>query len=275
VKIYSSVKPELVPVIASAAHAARLRVRGHVPAFMTAEQAIRAGYDEIQHMNIVFLNFMADRVPDTRGPARFTAVAEHAAELDLGSDRVQAFVKVLQDHHTVLDPTVSVFEDLFVGRDGKFAPTLEPVANRLPPQIRRNFLAVGLPVPEGKDQKYRDSYRVMLRFLKKLYDAGVIIVAGTDDLAGFTLHRELINYVAAGIPAPRALQLATIVPARVVKRDATTGSIAPGKAADLILVDGDPTARITDIRRVVTVIKDGTVYDAAALYSALGVKPAD
>jgi imidazolonepropionase-like amidohydrolase len=55
-----------------------------------------------------------------------------------------------------------------------------------------------------------------------------------------------------------------------MKREATTGSIAPGKAADLILVNGDPTERITDIRRVVTVIKDGTVYDGAVLYSALG-----
>ncbi len=275
IKIYSSVKPELVPVIAAEAHRNGMRVSGHVPAFMTLQQAVEAGYDEVQHANFWFLNFLFDTVKDTRTPARFTEVAEHAAELNLGSDRVQAFVKVLQEHHTVLDPTVSVFEDLFVGRDGKFAPTLEPVANRLPPQIRRNFLAVGLPVPEGKDQKYRDSYQVMLRFLKKLHDAGVTIVAGTDDLAGFTLHRELINYVAAGIPAPRALQLATIVPARVMKREATTGSIAPGKAADLILVNGDPTERITDIRRVVTVIKDGTVYDGAVLYSALGVKPAD
>ena len=273
IKIYSSVKPELVPVIAGEAHRNGMRVSGHVPAFMTMRQAIEGGYDEVQHANFWFLNFLFDTVKDTRTPARFTAVAEHGAELDLDSERVAAFVKFLQDHHTVLDPTVSVFEDMFVARDGHYAPTLEPVADRLPPQIRRNFLAVGLPVPEGMDQRYRDSFRAMLRLLKKFYDAGIPIVAGTDDLAGFTLHRELVNYVAAGIPAPRALQLATIVPARVMKREKTSGSIAPDKAADLILVDGDPTARITDIRRVVTIIKDGTVYDAAALYGTLGVKP--
>jgi imidazolonepropionase-like amidohydrolase len=274
IKIYSSVKPELVPVIAAEAHRNGMRVSGHVPAFMTMQQAVEAGYDEVQHANFWFLNFLFDTVKDTRTPARFTEVAAHAADLDLGSDRVQAFVKLLQDHHTVLDPTVSVFEDMFVGRDGKFAPTMEPVADRLPPQVRRNFLAVGLPVPEGMDQKYRDSYQAMLKMLKKLHDAGIPIVAGTDDLAGFTLHRELANYAAAGIPAPRVLQLATIVPARVMKRDRVSGSIAPGKGADVILVDGDPTTRIADIRRVVTVVKDGTMFDAAALYSALGVKPA-
>jgi imidazolonepropionase-like amidohydrolase len=275
IKIYSSVKPELVPIIAAEAHRNGMRVSGHIPAFMTMQQAVEAGYDEVQHANFWFLNFLFDTVKDTRTPARFTAVAEHAAELDLGSDRVAAFVKVLQDHHTVLDPTVSVFEDMFVARKGKFAPTLEPAANRLPPQIRRNFLDVGLPVPEGMDQRYRDSFQAMLRMVKKLHDAGLTIVAGTDDLAGFTLHRELINYAAAGIPAPQVLQMATIVPARVMKRDKITGSIAPGKAADVILVDGDPTARIADIRRVVTVIKDGTVYDAGALYTTLGVKPAE
>ena len=275
IKIYSSVKPEIVPVIAAEAHRNGMRVSGHVPAFMTMLQAVEAGYDEVQHANFWFLNFLFDTVKDTRTPARFTEVAAHAADLDLGSERVRGFVHVLQEHQTVLDPTVSVFEDMFVARDGKFAPTMEPVAHRLPPQIRRNFLAVGLPVPDGMDQKYRDSFQTMLRMLRRLHDAGLPIVAGTDDLPGFTLHRELVNYAAAGIPAARVLQLATIVPARVMKRDKTSGSIAPGKAADLILVDGDPTARITDIRRVVTVIKDGTVYDAAALYAALGVKPAD
>ena len=93
IKIYSSVKPELVPVIAAEAHRDGMRVSGHVPAFMTMQQAVEQGYDEVQHANFWFLNFLFDTVPDTRTPARFTAVAEHAAELDLGSERVRAFVE--------------------------------------------------------------------------------------------------------------------------------------------------------------------------------------
>jgi Amidohydrolase family len=275
IKVYSSVKPELVPVIVAEAHRAGMRVSGHVPAFMTMQQAVEAGYDEVQHANFWFLNFLFDTVKDTRTPARFTAVAEHAAELDLGSVRVEAFLRFLQERRTVLDPTVSVFEDMFVARPGEISPSMAPAAKRLPPQIRRTFLSGGLPVPDGTDQRYRGSYQAMLRMLKKLYDGGQTIVAGTDGLAGFTLHRELENYVAAGIPAPRVLQLATLGAARVMKHDKESGSIAPQKAADLILVDGDPTARISDVRRVVTVIKDGTVYDAGALYQALGVGPAN
>ena len=275
IKIYSSVKPELVPVIAAAAHEAGMRVSGHVPAFMTMQEAVEKGYDEVQHANFWFLNFLFDTVKDTRTPARFTAVAEHAAELDLASDRVRAFVGVLQEHHTVVDPTIAIFEDMFVSRPGSASAILAPVANRLPSQVRRNGLRGGLPVPDGMDARYRDSFRAMLRMLKKLYDSGVTIVAGTDDIAGFTLHRELEDYVAAGIPPAKVLQIATLGAARVMKHDAETGSIAPGKAADLVLVDGDPVARISDIRRVSVVIRGGTVYDAAALYEALGVRPAN
>jgi hypothetical protein len=274
IKIYSSVKPELVPVIAAEAHRAGMRVSGHVPAFMTMEQAVAQGYDEVQHANFWFLNFLIDSVPDTRTPARFTAVAEHAAELDLSSERVRTFVKLLQDHHTVVDPTVNAFDDMFRGRPSVMSPALAEVADRLPPQVRRASMGGGLPVPDGMDQRYRDSYAAMLRMLKMLYDAGIPIVAGTDALSGFTLHSELEQYVAAGIPAPKVLQLATLGAARVMKRDAETGSIAPGKAADVILVDGDPAARIADIRRVTTVIQGGNLYDAGALYAALGVRPA-
>jgi hypothetical protein len=270
IKVYSSLKPELVPYIAEQAHARGLRLSGHVPAFMTAEQFVRDGADEIQHMNFIFLNFLFDQVQDTRTPARFTSVAEHAAQLDLGSERVRSFIRLLQDRHTVLDPTVSVFEEMFVSRPGVMAPGLAPVAARLPAQIRRNGLTGGLPVPEGKDQLYRDSFQAMLRMLKLLHDSRITILAGTDSLPGFTLHRELENYVAAGISAPEVLQIATLGGAHVVKHDGERGSITPGKLADLILVDGDPTARISDIRRVV---KDGTVYSSAAVYAALGVRP--
>ena len=275
IKVYSSLKPELVSYIAQEAHARGLRLSGHVPAYMTAEQFVRDGADEIQHMNFIFLNFFFDQVKDTRTPARFTAVAENAAGLDLNSERVQAFIRLLRERHTVLDPTVTVFEEMFMSRPGVMQPGLAPVADRLPAQVRRGGLTGGLPVPEGKDQRYRDSYQALLRMLKQLYDAGIPIVAGTDSLAGFTLHRELENYTAAGIPAPQVLKIATLGGARVMKHDNERGSIAAGKLADMILVDGDPTARISDIRRVVTVIKDGTVYDAGAVYAALGVRPAN
>jgi imidazolonepropionase-like amidohydrolase len=273
IKIYSSIKPELVPKIAAMAHAHGMRVSGHVPAFMTAEQFVRDGVDEIQHMNFIFLNFMFDRVQDTRGPARFSEVAAHGAEVDPNSAQVKAFIQLLQEHKTVLDPTLTIFEDMFTARPGTASPSYAAVADRMPAQIRRGFFYGGLDVPAGLDQRYHDSLAQMLKMAKTFYDAGIPLVAGSDGLAGFTLHRELELYTQAGIPAPKVLQLATLGAARLMKRDQELGSIAPDKLADVVLVDGDPTANISDIRKVELVVKDGVLYKTADLYRAIGVQP--
>jgi imidazolonepropionase-like amidohydrolase len=272
IKVYSSLKPELLPKIVEMAHAHGMRVSGHVPSGMNAEQFVRDGVDEIQHMNFIFLNFMP-QVKDTRTPARFTEVASHGAEIDPKSDQVRGLTQLLIDHKIVLDPTLSIFEGMMEDRPGKMAAGYAAVANNMPAQVRRGFLYGGLDVPAGMDQRYQDSFQRMLDMAKAFYDAGIPIVAGTDGFAGYTLHRELELYEKAGIPSAKVLQLATLGAARVVKRDSELGSIAPGKLADMILIDGNPAAHVSDVRRVRTVIKDGAVYQVADLDHALGVKP--
>jgi hypothetical protein len=273
VKMYSSLDPALVPVIAKRAHERGMRVSGHVPATMIAEQAIAQGYDEVQHVNMLFLDLWPE-VTETRTPARFTEVAERAADVDLGSPAVRKLVDLMRQRDIVSDPTLATFEDLFVSRAGSVGPSWRAIADRLPPQVRRGLLAGGLPVPEGKDERYRASFRKCLELVRVLHDAGVRIVAGTDAFTGFALHRELELYVEAGIPAPEVLRIATLGAAQVMGRDADLGSLAPGKLADLALVPGDPTRDISALRRIETVVKGGTVYDAAALYAAIGVGPA-
>jgi hypothetical protein len=272
IKIYSSVKPELVPVIAKRAHELGLRVSGHVPAYMRAEDAVRDGYDEIQHANFLMLQFWPD-VKDTRTPARFTAVAERGAALDLSSAETRAFLDLLEQHHTVSDPTVSVFEGMFVSRKGEVSPVYAAIADRLPPQVRRGALTGGLPVPDGMDQRYRDSFQKMLDLVALMYRKGIPIVAGTDDLAGFTLHRELENYVRAGIPPAEVLRIATLGAATVMHHEKESGSVSVGKIADFAIIDGDPTTNISDVRKVRTIVKNGNVYDAAEIDKELGVLP--
>ncbi len=273
VKIYSSIKPELVPVIAKLAHEKRLHVGGHVPANMTARQFIEAGADEMQHINFVFLNFFFDEVKDTRTPARFTTVAQRASKLDLNSTEVRSFVQLMKDKRVSLDPTVTILYTMFTRQPGTVGPGYAPIASRLPPQIRRSLLTGGLPIPKGSEQQYQASADALLQMIKLLYDSGITLVAGTDNLPGFTLHRELEMYVQAGISAPDTLRIATLNGAKVLGRDAELGSIAPGKFADLILVDGDPARRISDIRNTDLVVKDGKVYEVEALYRSIGVLP--
>ncbi len=153
---------------------------------MTAEQAVRAGFDEIQHANFLFLNFLPGEI-DTRTPARFNAVGEQAAGLDLKSDKVQSFLALLKERGTVSDPTLVAFEGMFTARPGEVSPSLAAVADRLPPQVRRTLFGGGLNPPADQVQRYRDSFRAMENLVRALHDAGVPIVAGTDALAGFAL----------------------------------------------------------------------------------------
>jgi imidazolonepropionase-like amidohydrolase len=261
-----------VPAIIDEAHKKGLRVSGHIPAEMTAAQCVKLGYDEIQHANFLMLNFTPD-VKNTNTPTRFTEVAKRGADLDLNSADVQSFVKLLQEHHTTLDPTLSIFEDMFLTRAGEIPRGFQPVAKRLPPQVRRGLLSSGLTPPAGMDQRYKDSFTKMVELVGVMYRAGIPIEAGTDSMVGFALHRELELHVQAGIPAARVLQDATLNAARIMSMDRDLGSITAGKLADLTLVDGDPVANISDVRKTALVVKDGVLYRPAELYSALGVEP--
>jgi imidazolonepropionase-like amidohydrolase len=106
-----------------------------------------------------------------------------------------------------------------------------------------------------------------------MYRAGIPIEDGTDSMAGFTLQRELELDVQAGIPANKVLQDATLNAARIMKLDGDLGSVDAGKLADLTLVNGDPTDRISDVRKTAVVVKDGILYKPEELYSAIGVLP--
>ena len=273
IKIYSSIKPELVPIIADHAHARGLRVSGHVPAFMSAREFVDGGADEIQHLNFIVLNFLFPEVKETRNRDRFTKVAERAREFTPDKSEVGEFINFLKDHHTVLDPTINIFEALFCGDPGAITPGLEEIVPRFPPQVRRAMRSGALEVPPDKQAAYRDAFPAMLRLLTAIYDAGVTMIPGTDALAGYTLHHELELYARAGIAPAEVLRVATWTPALVMGVDKDRGVIAPGKLADMILVDADPTKNIRDINNITTVIKGGKVYDPVAIEKALGITP--
>ena len=273
IKIYSSVKPELVPIIADRGHARGMRVSGHVPAFMSARQFVENGADEIQHLNFIELNFLFPEVKETRNRDRFIKVAERAREFTPDKPEVRDFIGFLKQHHTVLDPTMSVFEALFCGDPTAMTPGLEEIVPRFPAQVRRAMRSGALEVPPDKVAAYHEAFPAMLRLLKALHDAGVTIIPGTDALAGYTLHHELDLYVHAGIAPAEVLRMATLTPALVMGVNKECGLVAPGKLADMILVDGDPAKNIRDLDKITTVIKGGKVYDPAAIEKALGIAP--
>ncbi len=272
IKIYNSMKPALVPLLAKEAHARGMMVTGHIPVHMLAHEAVEGGYDGIEHINMLFLNFFADHDTDTRTTLRFSLVGDKAAAFDLAGAPVRDFFKLLKERHTVVDPTLDAFEGLLVGEPGKVIAGLESVTARLPVQAQRWFLLGGLPLGDKRDL-YRASFDKMLAMVKALHDGGIHVVVGTDGLGGLMLQHELALYVRAGISTADTLKMATLEAARAMKLDGKSGSIAAGKAADLFVVDGDPLARIDDVAKVVTTMRGGVAFPSAPLYQAVGVRP--
>ena len=272
VKLYNSIRPEWAAPIAAYAHSRGLRVSGHVPAFSRAERVVREGYDELQHINQLMLNFVSDPDTDSRALARFTLVGERTQALDLDSPAVRDFIALLASRDTVIDATIATFEGMFNQRQGEMNPSLAAVADHVPFATQRDWRSNSMDVSEANIGTYRASYAKMLRFLGLLHEAGVPLVAGTDGYAGFTLHRELELYVKAGMTPGEAIRIATQNGARYTGLEHETGSIEPGRRADLILVDGDPTRNISDIRHVSYVLKDGVGFAPAGIYESFGVR---
>ena len=234
IKLYNLMHPDLVPVIATEAHKRGMRLSGHVPRGMSVSAAVNLGFDEINHAAFLFSTFFQDSLywPTMRA---YSAVASIVApNFNVDSPEMTALIDHLKAKQTVIDGTFNL------------------------------WMGAGALTGDGNPGAAQYA-----RLLKRLYDAGVPIVAGTDNSAGSTFILELELYQHSGIPAPAVLQIATIGSARVMKDDRDYGSIAVGKVADLIVVNGRPAERVSDLRNLEQVIRAGRVYQPAVLRSAV------
>jgi hypothetical protein len=271
IKLYSAIKPEWVKPMAAKAHSLGMKVCGHIPAYMTAEQAINAGYDEITHMNFILLNFMGDTI-DTRTPARFRLVGENGSKIDLQSQQVRNFISLMKTKHIALDPTLNVWQGMFDEFKGDTSGYLKPIVKWLPESWLPNLV---IKSPFGNEENkiaYKASFAVMMKMLKLLYDNGILLVAGTDGGEANALHHELELYVQAGIPANQVLKIATYNAALNCSLQNVYGEIKVGKEADFILIDGNPTINISDVRKIELVIKNNRMYQPKQLLFSQGWK---
>ncbi len=244
IKIYSLITPPMVEAITAEAHRLGMTVTGHVPNGMTIEQAAAAGMDHVAHLPI-------------RGEA--------------DSDEVKKTIAFLRDHKTVIDPTQS-WNELLGHAVGTPIAAFQPGVLKIPAPLNRVFSnagAAGIDAATARTRLERG-----LRIVKALFDAGVPIVAGTDEgIPGHSVHREIELYVEAGLTPMQALQAATIVPARAMKMDGELGTIEAGKRADMVVLNANPLDAIRNIRSVRWTISDGRVYDAPALWQSVRFRP--
>jgi imidazolonepropionase-like amidohydrolase len=271
IKIYGTFNPAWVPETAAEAHRLGLHVHGHLPAGMRPMDAIADGYDEITHINFVIMQAMPDEVvAKSNGIARFEGPGRYAKDVDLGAEPMKSLIATLAARRITVDATLVVYEGMFVPENGDLSAAYAPFVGTLPPAVERGFRQGGFTVPADLTRAdYRRSFAKLSELVGALHRAGVTIVAGTDG-SGLELVRELELYVAAGFTPSEALASATIATARLVGADSRTGSIAVGKNADLVLVDGDPSQTIGDLRHTRVVMMDGKLMDADALRAAGG-----
>jgi imidazolonepropionase-like amidohydrolase len=271
IKLYGTYNPAWVAPAAAEAHRLGLHVHGHVPAGMRPSQAIASGYDELTHIYFVMMEAMPDSVVATsNGINRFQGTGRYAKDVDLEAPPIKPLVATMAARKIVSDPTLVVAESLFVPENGDLSPAYAPYVSTLPPATERGFRQGGFAVPKDLTREdYRKSFAKLSALVTMMHNSGVPIVAGTDG-SGLELVRELELYVAAGFTPSEALAAATIAPAHLVGVDKTTGSITIGKSADVVLVEGDPSRRIGDLRNTRTVMMGGKLMDADALREASG-----
>jgi imidazolonepropionase-like amidohydrolase len=271
VKFYGTLNKDWLPAAAAEARKKGIHVHGHIPVGMRPLDAINAGYDEITHINWIVMQAMPDEVIKvSNGIMRFEGPGRYSKDLDLNSKAITDIVSTMAAKGIYSDPTMVAFEGLYVPENGDLSPAYSPFVGTLPPATERSFRVGGFAVPKDLTRAhYRASWAKMVQLLGKMHKAGVPIVAGTDG-AGIELVRELEIYVEAGLSPAEALATATMVPAKLVGQDKKTGSIKAGKVADLVLVDGDPSKRIGDLRNTRVVMLDGKLLDADALRTAAG-----
>ena len=246
-KIYSRIQPDVLAAIATEAHRQGMTVTGHVPDGMTAIQGVEAGMDQINH---------------------FGPVYQEVRRAGDGRERVIQFFK---DHHTVVDPTVAWGELLGRPMNVEIA-SFEPGFAKAPWTLTSVIGTAGTPAANAPQTgRLNDQFAV----LRALYAAGIPIVAGTDKaVPGHSLHRELELYVQAGLTPMQVIQLATSGAAKVMRMDGEVGTVEVGKRADLILVQGNPLERFSDLRKVSRVVTKGLIYDPAELWKSVGFAPA-
>ncbi|MGA7315276.1 MAG: amidohydrolase family protein [Silvibacterium sp.] len=260
IKIYSSVKPDIVKAICTDAHARGMTVTGHIPDGMTAIEGVNDGMDQINH--IVFdTRYRAHAILDNEGKPN----SMRLPVLELDKEMVDTF----KAHHTVLDPTMAVYESFLntIPLD-----QLEPGIDHVAPQLREAL--DNPPAPEDRAASAAARWQIYIDTLRALHSAGIPIVAGTDQaIPGYSLHRELEIYVEAGFTPLEALQAGTIRSARAIGVEKESGSLEVGKRADVLLLDADPLADIRNTRKVWRTVAGGAIYDPGPLWQSVQFTP--
>ena len=273
IKLYNSMNGDWASAIIAEADRLGMPVMGHVPAFSNANAMIRAGFDEMTHINQVMLGWVLEEGEDTRTLLRLTAL-KRLPDLDLQSAPVQETLDLMVANNVGIDPTLAIHEFLMLSRNGETRIGVLDYIDHMPANVQRNakVALANIETPE-EDVAYRGAYEKIVETLRMMKDRGIFIVAGTDLGGALELHRELELYQDLGFTGPEVLKRATYDVAEYMGQDDELGSIEVGKLADFFVVPGDPVEDLKAIKTISLVSRGGVFYYPSEIYPEFGITP--
>jgi enamidase len=265
-KAYMQITRDELKAAVDEAHKRGLKITGHLCS-VTYADAADAGIDNLEHGFMASTDFVPDKKPDVcpgQGAGQRTIAA-----LDENGEPFKALVRKLIDRKVALTSTMTVFETLTPGRP------MPPGLDVLLPQLKEQFEASYRRTSQSTTSIYTTLLPKGMALERVFARAGGTLVAGTDPtggggvIPGYSNQRELELLVEGGFTPIEAIRIGTLNGATYLGRDARVGSIAAGKQADLVVIDGDPSKTIADVRKVETVFKQGVGYDPAKLIASV------
>jgi len=265
-KAYMNITRAQLGAAIEEAHARGMKVTGHLCS-VTYQEAADLGIDNLEHGFMASTDFVSDKQPDVcpgqgRGQQAVTGVDENGAAF-------KALVQKLVDRKVTLTSTLTVFETFTPGRP------LPPGIEVLTPQLKEQFEKTHARTAQNAQSNYTSLFPKAMALERAFAKAGGRLVAGTDPtggggvIPGYSNQRQLELLVEAGFSPLEAIRIGTLNGAEYLGRDKTIGSIAVGKQADLMVVNGNPAQTIADVRQVETVFKQGVGYDPAKLVESV------
>jgi Amidohydrolase family len=267
-KAYTHITRAELAAAAGAAHAHAHKITGHLCS-VTWPEAVEAGIDDFEHGPVYTdSELMNGKAPDTCPGGQELRASWLNEPID--GPRVVALIRLLVSHHVAVTSTLPVYELSVVGRPAPQRRVLDAMSAA----ARESYLTARAMLDPANSDSAR-LFRKEMDFERAFVASGGLLLAGADptgnggDLPGFGDQREIELLVEAGFSPVESIQIATQNGARFLGRDNEIGTIAPGKHADLVLVKGDPVARIADIENVEIVFKDGVPFDSRKLIESV------
>jgi imidazolonepropionase-like amidohydrolase len=264
-KAYMNITRAELQAAVDAAHAHGIKVTGHLCS-VGFREAAAIGIDNLEHGLLVDTEFHPGKQPDACPPQ--AATRAEIARLDIASAPVRDMIADLVKHNVAITSTLAVFEAF----DGERPPVEQRFLDAVNPEAAISYLSSRA---RSKPGSFAAPLKKEMEFEYAFAKAGGLLMAGADPtgnggaLAGFADQRNVELLVEAGFTPVEGIRIATANGAKFLGQQDRIGTIAPGKQADLVVIDGNPAARIADIEKVKLVFKDGAGYDPAKLLESV------